>query len=132
MHEALKQGEGGASEEIRRRLQQSYDDEQLFDNPTRQLMREVGILAVFIKDATGKDWHSHAAARAAFESGIASLFAQRGFPAGPREFKPGELPSPRWVASDDPMVIGIACAANIGRGAGSSPFAQPGKDGGKL
>jgi hypothetical protein len=110
MNERLKQSPLGVSDEIRKRLERTFWDDQ-FDAHTRLLMAEIGRLAELVKLDTNADWHSHAAANHAFRQAVVSLLAHFGQPSGEPVFAPDELPERRLVTSDNPTTIGIGLAA---------------------
>jgi hypothetical protein len=112
MHERLKKGDAGVSEEIRRRLARTFAEDQI-DPRTRLLMLLIGRLAELLKLDTNCDWFDHAAANRAFRQAVMSLLASFGRPSGEALFAPGELPARRLVESDDPTTIGVALAAMV-------------------
>jgi hypothetical protein len=115
----------GLGEEIRRRLQASFDAETL-DPPIRALMTRISEFATWVSIGTGHEWHAHAAAMRTLAKAITAHLARlrAGLPgeavttypdgtssaSAPAVFGPGELPSTRVVApgTDDPDAIGLA------------------------
>ncbi len=98
---ASAKAEHSLGEEIRRRLQTSFDDEAL-DPETRRLAAAIGNLAVLVKLQTGR------VLRHALTARLARLK-----PEGEPVFGSGELPIARLVASgsDDPEAMGLGLEA---------------------
>ncbi|MDI1347117.1 MAG: Arc family DNA-binding protein [Pseudolabrys sp.] len=95
------------ADEIRRRVEESFDRENSYDVQTGALVRAIDDFAALIRVATGHLWHEHAGAHWAFRNMITARL-QRLRPQGERSFGAGELPNARIVASDDPEAIGHA------------------------
>jgi hypothetical protein len=70
MHERLKQSPAGVSEEIRRRLEESFAREDTYDEATRSLGEEVMELAVLIQQQAKTAWHGHIDVHAAVRAAI--------------------------------------------------------------
>jgi hypothetical protein len=98
-------GKPGAklSDEIRKRLRWTLDIDPV-DDPTREFLKDVALLAMEIRRETGSAWHSHPGAHIAFRQAILSRLNRL-------EPKGGELrfgPRPgRTRPSDDPHEIGL-------------------------
>jgi hypothetical protein len=97
------------ADEIRRRVELSLEIDAE-GGPTAALAQAVLDLAALVYIDTGQNWYSHAAAHWAFRTAL-TAWLQRRRPAGERKFAPGDLPSTRLVASDDPEAIGLALEA---------------------
>jgi hypothetical protein len=109
VYDRLKQSEHGVSEEIRRRLAQSFALDA--DPETSRLMAAIGRVATLIRLQTNHlDWHSHPAAHWIMRHAITARLA-RLKPEGEPVFAPDELPKARLVNSDDPQAMGQALEA---------------------
>src|SRR5438128_1680405 len=104
-------GGHSVAEEIRRRLERTFEDEGI-DPETRKLMAAIGSLTTLVRLQTGHAWHSHAAANRVLRHAITARLA-RLKPSGEAVFAPDELPSARLVAagSDDPEAMGLGLEA---------------------
>jgi hypothetical protein len=111
MHDRLRGSDLGVSEEIRRRVEQSFGWEG-FDAPTRMLLMRVGRLAFLMPPQTGHAWHAHAGAHEVFRQAIAHLLA-RAAPPGEPMLDPAELPADRPVASTDLAAIAAGLEAVV-------------------
>jgi hypothetical protein len=94
MHERLKQSPDGVSEEIRRRLERSFDSEDRYDPQTRDLGSDVMELAALLRDQAKLAWHQHPEVHAALAAAVSRYldnFAPKpeGEPQRIRGFKPG-------------------------------------------
>jgi hypothetical protein len=94
MHERLKQSQDGVSEEVRGRLQQSFDVEDRYDPQTRELGADICELARLLRDQAKFEWHQHPEVHAALTAAIAVCLESRapkleGVPPAIRGFKPG-------------------------------------------
>jgi hypothetical protein len=98
-------------EEIRRRLSRTFKEDAI-DEPVRNLMAEVAILALMTELQTGKDWRTHPGANAVMRHAFTALLA-RTKESGPETFAPGELPRRFVAGSDDPHTIGVALEARL-------------------
>jgi hypothetical protein len=106
MHDRLKEGDGGVSEQIRQRVERSFDHgafESRIDHQTREFIIAVAECAREVELETGDAWHSHAGAHAAFRQAILSLLA-RLKPEGPIAF--GDR-SHQSMPGNDPQEVGI-------------------------
>jgi hypothetical protein len=70
MHERLKQSPAGVSEEIRRRLEESFAAEDTYDAATRSLGEDVMELALLVQQQAKMTWHSHVDVHAAVRTAI--------------------------------------------------------------
>jgi hypothetical protein len=98
-------------EEIRRRLVRTFQEE-VIDEPVRNLMAEVAMLAFMTELQTGKDWRTHPAASSVLRHAFNARLA-RTKESGPETFAPGELPRRFVVGSDDPHTIGVALESRL-------------------
>jgi hypothetical protein len=107
----------GLSTVIRRRLQLTYDLEELRDPETNRLIDAVTMLADNLAGDLGRKWYQHPYALAAFKAGVAALLAEHR-PKG----NEGIRPDTRVVGnSDDPAeVVGRTHARLIQIARGSS------------
>lgn len=107
MHERLKQSEHGLSEEIRRRVERSFEEEA-YDVKTRELAALVAKLAAEVERETGSAWHTHAGAHRLLRRAILALLA-RLKPEGPTF---GEQPA-RTIPGNDLEEIGMWIEHNV-------------------
>jgi hypothetical protein len=100
------------ADEIRQRLERTLEQDAIeaADPETSKLMAAIGRFAVIVRLDTGREWHKHAASHWVMRNTITGRL-QRFRPEGERVFGPGELPSTRLVASDDPEAIGLSLEA---------------------
>jgi hypothetical protein len=98
----LRRSELGVSEEIRRRVALTLEDDA-YDAPTRELVRGIMRLAAEVERETGCAWHDHSGAHLAFRQAILSRLARLKPKQGPITF--GERPH-QTGPGDDPQIIG--------------------------
>jgi hypothetical protein len=94
MHERLKQSPEGVSEEVRRRLERSFEAEDKYDLQTRELAGDIMELAAELRDQAKLAWHQHPEVHAALMAAVAlylenSAPKSEGVPPPIRGFKPG-------------------------------------------
>jgi len=109
MHERLKSSPCGMAEEIRQRLQRTFDQDAA-DAQTRDLLDAIDQLATWVRLQTNHTWHAHAASHWVFRTAITARL-QRLRPAGEREFTDGELPKALLVATTEPEAMGLGIEA---------------------
>jgi hypothetical protein len=76
MHDRLKAGERGLSDEIRWRVQRTLDEDDTYDAPTRELGAAVMALALEVQRETGCSWHNHAGAHRLLRRAILTKLAR--------------------------------------------------------
>src|SRR6516164_5465331 len=104
VYDRLKQSEHGLSEEVRRRLAQSFALDA--DPGTTELMAAIVRFAGLVRMQTNHlDWRRHPGAYAVMREEILARLA-RLKPEGDPAFAPGELSEKRLVAADDPEAMG--------------------------
>jgi hypothetical protein len=115
MHDRLRESDLGVSEEIRRRVEQSFSWEG-FDAPTRTLLMRIGRLVFLMPPETGHTWHAHAGAHEVFRQTMGLLLA-RAKPPGDPVLEPAALPPDRPVASTDlaAMAAGLEAVVSLDR-----------------
>jgi hypothetical protein len=91
------------SDDIRKRLKWTLDIAPM-DDPTREFLKDVALLAAEVANETGSEWHTHPGAHLAFRQAILSRLARlrpQGDDVmfGPRPHRTGP--------SNDPQEIGI-------------------------
>ena len=109
LHERLKQSGSNVSEEIRRRIEESFARENSGDAATLALATSVIEFATLISLQTGHAWHAHPAANRMMRFMITARLA-RLRPEGEPSFKAEELPTARLVAPDSDDVEAMALA----------------------
>lgn len=90
MHERLKQSPDGVSEEIRRRLERTFDVEDKHDLETRQLAEDIMELALLIRQQAKADWHRHPDVHRALKAAI-QTYLERHAPVP--ETAPAKIPA---------------------------------------
>jgi hypothetical protein len=105
----------GLAEEIRDRLQESFDWGR-FDAPTRSLLSRIGFLASLTRPQTGRDWFNHAGAHHVFRRAIEILLG-RSKPEGKPVLSAAELPADRPVVVTDleAMAAGLEAIVSLNR-----------------
>jgi hypothetical protein len=101
---AAKQNGHSLAEEVRRRLERTFDQDDL-DAPTRKLIAAIESLTTLVRLQTNYDWHAHAGAHRVLRHAINARLA-RLKPEGEPTFNVEELPKARLVAADDPDTMG--------------------------
>jgi hypothetical protein len=98
-------GKPGAklSDEIRKRLRWTLDIEPI-DEPTKEFLKDIALLATEIELETGSQWHSHPGSFVAFRQAILSRLARLKPPG--KDLKFGPRPR-RTVPGDTPEEIGV-------------------------
>jgi len=95
----------GLSTEIRQRLQLTYAQEGLPDDPeTNNLLADIKVLAQNLDRDLGTKWHRHPYVRAAFKSGVVEFLA-RYQPKGPEGRGDLRPRSPATGEPDDPPEV---------------------------
>jgi len=111
--EAAVEGTGRSlGDEIRQRLEATFDREEKLDNQTLRLAYAIDRLASYVFLQTNHRWYDHAAANRVMRHAITARLA-RLRPEGDPVFQPDELPKHRLVAagSDDPEAMGLGLEA---------------------
>jgi hypothetical protein len=70
MHERLGKGEAGVSEEVRSRIQRTFEEDAL-DPVTRELIAGVINIADLVKVDLGSSWHANSGVHTAFAAAVA-------------------------------------------------------------
>jgi hypothetical protein len=96
-------------EEVRARVQESFDREELGPH-AQSLLLLIGRLAALTKLQTGRDWFADPGAAKVFQEAVVSLLV-RWRPKGDAALDPATLPPNRPVALDDVTGMGIALEA---------------------
>jgi hypothetical protein len=94
MHDRLKQSPDGVSEEIRRRLERSFEAEDKHDPQTREFAEDIVELTAQLHDQAKVAWHQHPEVHAALMAAVALYLESlapkpEGVPPPIRGFKPG-------------------------------------------
>ena len=108
--QAAKGSGRSLADEIRHRVERSFNREDAADEPTRDLAEAVERFAVLIRLQTGHDWRTHPASNRVMRQMVSSRLARLG-PQGEPFFAHDELPRARLVAPEsndvEAMAIGL-------------------------
>jgi len=108
MHERLKRSDAGVSEEIRRRVERTFIEDDAADAQTRELASDVIALVKDIRALAGSDWHRHPDVHQAVVEAVKTWL--EGIAPPEMKSRGAEHDLFGFLTGDDPLTIGRTVA----------------------